>query len=85
MPKGTMSKTFESGDMVFWFECDCGHRWEGSSQRARSMAHRLHSRVCNTSQLSQLEMRPIAPHKQSKTSAIDACLDNMKTVVAQKP
>ena len=86
MPKGTMSKTCDRGGMVFWFECECGHRWEGSSQRAKSMAHRLHSKVCNnTSQLSNLELRPIAVHKESRTSAIDACLDNMKTVVAQKP
>ena len=49
------------------------------------MAHRLHSKVCNTSQLSNLELRPIAVHKESTTSAIDACLDSMKTVAAQKP
>ena len=50
-----------------------------------SVGRELHSKVCNTSQLSNLELRPIAVHKESTTSAIDACLDNMKTVVAQKP
>ena len=70
--------------MSFWFECECGHRWEGSSQRAKTMAHRLHSKVCNTSQLSNLELRPVAAHKESKTSAIDACLDEIKAVVARE-
>ena len=85
MPKGTMSKTCDRGGMAFWFECGCGYRWEGGSQSAKTMAHRLHSKVCNTSQLSNLELRPIAVHKESTTSAIDACLEKMKTVVAQKP
>ena len=77
MPKGITSKTLDRG-MTFWFECECGHRWEGGSQRAKSMAHRLHSKVCNTSQLSNPELHPIALWKDSKAAAIDTCVDVMK-------
>ena len=76
MPKGL--KTFDVGPSVFWFECECGDRWEGNSQRAKTFAHRLHTKVCNTSPLSNTEFRPVSLHKESKTSAIDAVLTEMK-------
>ena len=76
MPKGL--KTFDLGHSVFWFECECGHRWEGGSQRAKTFVHRLHAKVCNTSQLNNTELRPIALHKESQTSAVDAALRDLK-------
>ena len=76
MPKGL--KTFDLGPSVFWFECECGNRWEGNSQRAKTFAHRLHAKVCNTSPLRNTEFRPVSLHKESKTSAVDAVLSEMK-------
>ena len=84
MAKGIMSKTCDRG-MTFWFECGCGYRWEGGSQRDKSMAHRLHSKVCNTSQLTNSELRPIALHKESTVTAIDPCVKEMEACSAAQP
>ena len=76
MPKGL--KVHDAGHIVHWFECECGHRWEGHSQKAKSLAHRLHARVCNTSELSNTEYRPIAAWKESKAAVVEETLKALK-------
>ena len=44
MPKGT--KTFDLGVQSHWFECACGHRWQGGTQRAKDLAFELHGKRC---------------------------------------
>ena len=76
MPKG-MHKMDVRGAECHWFECTCGYRWEGATQRAKTLAHRLHSKHCNTGQLNNR----VVGHchsLQSETSFIDQKLATMK-------
>ena len=71
-------KTSECGPIVHWFECECGYRWEGMTQSAKTLAHRLHRKKCNTASLSNTALRSINVHKEGKTAAIDACVRDLK-------
>ena len=42
-----MSKDVIQGGGKDWFVCPCGFRWEGSTQRAKDLAWRLHGRRCD--------------------------------------
>ena len=66
MPKGMLSKRADLGRCNYWFQCGCGHRWEGSSQSAKDVAFRLHARKCEVAKGKRLqnhEMAPIAIEK----------------------
>ena len=53
MPKGLqLLDKHVGGAELHWFECGCGHRWQGSSQRAKDLAIRLHKKCCDTGTLS---------------------------------
>ena len=77
MPKGQKLMDIR-GSEYFWFECGCGHRWEGASQRAKDLAHRLHRKHCNTGELQNNQFGHRTLHVQSETNFIDKSLATLK-------
>ena len=76
MPKG-LKKMDVRGAEQHWFECGCGYRWEGASQSAKNLAHRLHKKNCNTGELTN----KVTGHRdfsQSKAERIDKDVAKMK-------
>ena len=31
----------------YWFQCSCSYRWEGHTQSAKTLAFKLHSKICD--------------------------------------
>ena len=72
------SRGFPPGGGIFWFECHCGYRWEGSSQRSKDVAHRLHRKLCDTSLLANARCRPVWVQRETMTAVVDECVDKLK-------
>ena len=77
MPKGTKHMDVRGAE-YHWFECGCGHRWEGASQRAKDLAYRLHRKHCNTGPLQNHTLGHRNPRAQSEAGFIDESLVAIK-------
>ena len=57
-----MSKTVVGDLQYFWFECPCGHRSQQPTQRAKTLAFRLHQKKCESAsglKLGHAEFQPV--------------------------
>ena len=77
MPKGNKLRDVRGAES-HWFECGCGHRWEGSSQRAKDLAYRLHAKQCNTGKLSNKSFGHCNVSVQNGANFIDEKLESLK-------